>query len=165
MISKKNSGFCRSRFHYRHIVLLLWRVKGWANVRTGCKCRKQQLCAKWYSSSFGLPCAGLTPLAVVWIRLTVGRGWMLPENKSLYCSCLLMHCLLGTWFVLVARSRTISTRWILCQAACPTKTFTLFSNCFPPGSSLPYPNGLAPIKQMTCLGFFLLLLLTWQIVA
>lgn len=132
LISRKNSGLCRSRFHYRRIVSSSEEWKSWANMRMGCKCWKQQLYAKWYSSSFGLPCAGLTALAVVWIRLTVGRGWMLPENKSLHCSCLLMHCLLGAWFMLVARSRTISTKWILCQAACLTEIFTLFSNCFPP---------------------------------
>lgn len=129
----------------------------------GCKCWKQQLSAKWYSSSFGLPCAGLTALAVVWIRLTVGRGWMLPENKSLHCSCLLMHCLLGAWFMLVARSRTISTKWILCQAACLTEIFTLFSNCFPPDwicSILMYWLLLS-----RWLVYFFFLLLTRQIVA
>jgi len=90
---------------------------------------------------------------------------MLPENKSLYCSCLLMHCLWGAWFVLVARSRTISTKWILCQAARLAEIPTLSSNCFPLRSNLQYPNGLGPVKQMTWGLVFFFPLLTWRIMA
>lgn len=144
LISRKNSVLCRSRFSSPPLksekVELEW---GWDESAGNSSC----------VPSDRVPHLGCRVPACVralaWIRLTVGRGWILPENKSLYCSCLLMHCLLGAWFVLLQEAEPLAPNEFFVKHQSLPEIFTLFSSSLSPGSNVQYCRGLAPGKQMT----------------